>query len=140
MSVPYGTTEDGFEKQFGINHLGHFALTGLLLDRIKETPKSRVVTMSSGAHTMANIDFKNLQYDGGRKYIPSTAYGRSKLANLLFTYELQHLFENEKIDATTLAAHPGSANTNLNNHLSDSFIGNIMAPMMKAMFQSAALF
>jgi len=139
MSVPYGATEDGFEKQFGTNHLGHFALTGLLLDRIKETPGARVVTMSSGAHTMARIDFKNLQYDGGRRYLPSTAYGRSKLANLLFTYKLQRLFEKENIDATALAAHPGGANTNLNNHLSDSFMGKIMMPMMNAMFQSAAM-
>jgi len=139
MSVPYGTTEDGFERQFGTNHLGHFALTGLLLDRIKATPKARVVTMSSGAHTMASMDFNNLQYDGGRKYSSSTAYGRSKLANLLFTYKLQNIFEKENIDAKALAAHPGGAKTNLNNHLKDKLIWKIMAPMMNAMFQSAAM-
>jgi len=139
MSVPYGTTEDGFEKQFGTNHLGHFALTGLLIDHIKETSGARVVSMSSGAHSMASMDFNNLQYDGGKGYSPSTAYGRSKLANLLFTYELQRRFEQKNSNAIALAAHPGGANTNLNSHLGDSLMGKLMNPIMNAMFQSAAM-
>jgi len=139
MQVPYGTTEDGFERQFGTNHLGHFALTGLLIDLIKKTPNARVVTMSSGAHTMASMDFSNLQYDGGKGYSSMTAYGRSKLANLLFTYELQRRFEGENIDAIALAAHPGGANTNLNSHLNKSLMNKITKPIMDSMMQSAAM-
>lgn len=139
MSVPYGKTEDGFERQLGTNHLGHFALTGLLLERIKETPNARVVTMSSGAHTMASMDFNNLQYEGGNKYSASTAYGRSKLANLLFTYKLQRLFEKNNIKAMALSAHPGGANTNLNNHYSENLLGRLMMPLMNKMFQSAEM-
>src|SRR6202453_1940653 len=88
MWTPKSTTADGFELQFGTNHLGHFALTGLLLDRLLPVPGSRVVTVSSNGHRMGRIDFGNLQWERGG-YQRSTAYGRSKLANLLFTYELQ---------------------------------------------------
>ena len=87
MMPPHGRTEDGFELQFGTNHLGHFALTGLLLDRMLPVPHSRVVTVSSMGHRMGRIDFGNLQYEHGYNRI--TSYGRSKLANLLFTYELR---------------------------------------------------
>src|SRR5579875_1659011 len=83
MMPPLGRTEDGFELQFGTNHLGHFALTGLLLDRMRAVPGSRVVTVSSNGHRMGRIDFGNLQWERGYNRI--TAYGRSKLANLLFT-------------------------------------------------------
>jgi NAD(P)-dependent dehydrogenase (short-subunit alcohol dehydrogenase family) len=119
MMVPYGTTEDGFERQFGTNHLGHFALTGLLLDLILKTPGSRVVNVSSSGHRMGSVDFDNLIYDGGNGYSPMRAYGRSKLANLLFTYELQRRFEAAGVEAMALAAHPGSSSTNLGDHLSD---------------------
>lgn len=139
MQVPYGKTVDGFERQFGTNHLGHFALTGLLIDYIKKTPNSRVVTMSSGAHTMANIDFDNLQYEGGKGYNSMTAYGRSKLANLLFTYALQEKFESENISAISLAAHPGGANTNLNNHLDKGILNKITKSLMDNMMQSAEM-
>jgi NAD(P)-dependent dehydrogenase (short-subunit alcohol dehydrogenase family) len=139
MSVPYGLTKDGFERQLGTNHLGLFVLTGQLLDFIKGTPNSRVVTMSSGAHAMANINFDNLQYDHGSGYNASFAYGRSKLANLLFTYQLQRYFEKEKINAISLAAHPGGANTNLNNHLKKGLFAKITTPLMTRMFQSAAM-
>jgi NAD(P)-dependent dehydrogenase (short-subunit alcohol dehydrogenase family) len=87
MIPPYGTTADGFELQFGINHLGHFALTGLLLDRLLPVPGSRVVTVASLAHRPGRIDFADLQ--SRRRYRRQAAYGQSKLANLLFTYELQ---------------------------------------------------
>ncbi len=93
MMVPYGTTEDGFERQLGTNHLGHFALTGLLIDHLLKTPGSRVVNVSSGAHRMGAMDFDNLHYEGGVGYSSTGAYGRSKLANLLFTYELQRRYE-----------------------------------------------
>ncbi len=86
MEVPYERTEDGFELTFAINHLGHFALTGLLLPCLLATPGSRVVTMSSQGHAEGVMNFGDLQYDSG--YEPATAYFQSKLANLLFSYEL----------------------------------------------------
>lgn len=139
MMVPYGLTEDGFERQMGTNHLGHFLLTGLLIDLIKNTPKSRVVNVSSGAHHMGKINFKNLQFNNGRGYTPMKSYSQSKLANLLFTYELQNRFDKEGIDAIAVAAHPGGANTNLGQHLNESLMGKIMKPVMSRMMQSASM-
>jgi NAD(P)-dependent dehydrogenase (short-subunit alcohol dehydrogenase family) len=114
MRTPFGRTVDGFELQFGTNHLGHFALTGLLLDRIIRTPKARVVTVSSGGERFGKIDFENLNAERG--YDAGGAYGQSKLANLLFTYELQRHFESAGIDAIAAAAHPGWTVTNLQVH------------------------
>lgn len=139
MMVPYGTTNDGFERQFGTNHLGHFALTGLLIDVIKATPNARVVNISSNAHKMGKMDFDNLMFEGGDGYSPMRSYGRSKLANMLFTYELQRRFEAEGIDAIAVAAHPGGSNTNLGNHLMDGLMGKLMMPVMSRMMQSAAM-
>ncbi|WP_213457371.1 oxidoreductase [Rhizomonospora bruguierae] len=99
-------TADGFELQFGINHLGHFALTNLLLNRITE----RVVTVSSTAHRSAQIDFDDLQWER-RKYQPFGAYGQSKLANLLFTFELQRRLIAAGSPVIASSAHPGWAST-----------------------------
>ncbi|HDR52125.1 MAG TPA: SDR family NAD(P)-dependent oxidoreductase, partial [Mariniphaga anaerophila] len=107
MTTPYFTTKDGFEGQVGTNHLGHFALTGLLLPVLKKTPKSRVVNVSSMAHKQGKMDFNNLLFENGKGYSPMKSYGRSKLANLLFTYELQRFFESNNIDSISVAAHPG---------------------------------
>ena len=115
MAVPYSRTADGFESQMGTNHLGHFALTGRLLDTLVSTPGARVVTVSSNAHRMAQIDFDNLLYEKGG-YSAWGAYFRSKLANLLFTYELRRRFEHAGVDTLALAAHPGSVATNLGAH------------------------
>ena len=115
MMPPYGRTEDGFELQFGTNHLGHFALTGLLLDRMMAVPGSRVVTLSSNGHRMGRIDFGNLQWEHG--YRRPAAYGRSKLANLLFTYELQRRLAAAGAATAALAAHPGTSRTELTRHL-----------------------
>ncbi len=114
MMPPLGKTADGFEVQFGVNHLGHFALTGLLLDLITRTPKSRVVTVSSSGHRMGKIDFDNLNAE--QSYSKQGAYGQSKLANLLFTYELQRRFEAAGVDTIAAAAHPGWTATNLQAH------------------------
>jgi NAD(P)-dependent dehydrogenase (short-subunit alcohol dehydrogenase family) len=112
MYTPKGTTTDGFELQFGTNHLGHFALTGLLLDRLLATPGSRVVTLSSVGHRIrAAIHFDDLQWQ--RTYSRIGAYGQSKLANLLFTYELQRRLAAAQASTIALAAHPGTANTEL---------------------------
>jgi NAD(P)-dependent dehydrogenase (short-subunit alcohol dehydrogenase family) len=115
MMPPYGRTEDGFELQFGTNHLGHFALTGLLLDRMLAVPGSRVVTLSSNGHRMGRIDFGNLQWEHG--YRRPAAYGRSKLANLLFSYELQRRLAAAGAATAALAAHPGTSRTELTRHL-----------------------
>jgi NAD(P)-dependent dehydrogenase (short-subunit alcohol dehydrogenase family) len=112
MYTPQSTTADGFELQFGTNHLGHFALTGLVLDRLLTTPGSRIVTVSSVGHRIrARIHFDDLQLEQG--YGRVTAYGQSKLANLLFTYELQRRLAAADAPTLALAAHPGGANTEL---------------------------
>ena len=114
MRPPFGKTTDGFELQFGVNHLGHFALTGLLLRVITRTLKARVVTISSGGERFGKIDFGNLNAEKG--YDPGAAYGQSKLANLLFTYELQRCFESAGVNAIAVATHPGWTVTNLQVH------------------------
>ena len=111
MDIPYQKTADGFEMQFGTNHLGHFALTGLLLPVIEATPNARVVNVSSFLHILGKLNFDNLQSE--KKYSPYGAYGASKLANLLFTYELQRKFAQAGIKAISVASHPGYAATNL---------------------------
>ncbi|MFQ6329803.1 MULTISPECIES: SDR family NAD(P)-dependent oxidoreductase [unclassified Nocardia] len=111
MYTPRQITSDGFELQFGTNHLGHFALTGLLLDRMLPVPGSRVVTVSSVGHRIrARINFDDLQ--GERSYNRVAAYGQSKLANLMFTYELQRRLSGTG-ETIAVAAHPGAANTDL---------------------------
>jgi NAD(P)-dependent dehydrogenase (short-subunit alcohol dehydrogenase family) len=111
MALPYSRTADGFEMQFGTNHLGHFALTGLLLDVLLATDAARVVNVSSGAHRMGRIRFDDLQWEHGyRKWF---AYGQSKLANLLFTLELQRRLEAAGKRPIAVACHPGYAATNL---------------------------
>jgi NAD(P)-dependent dehydrogenase (short-subunit alcohol dehydrogenase family) len=114
MATPFRKTVDGFESQFGTNHLGHFALTGLLLDLILRAPRARVVTVSSGGHRFGVIDFDNLNAE--KSYNRTRAYAQSKLANLLFTYELQRRFEGAGVDAIAVAAHPGWTATNLQAH------------------------
>jgi len=110
MMTPKSTTKDGFELQFGTNHLGHFAFTGLLLDRVLAAPSSRVVTVSSTAHRFVRgIRFDDIQWE--RDYSRVRAYGQSKLANLMFTYELQRRLQGTNTIAA--AAHPGGANTEL---------------------------
>lgn len=111
MAIPQRSTVDGFEMQFGTNHLGHFALTGLLLPLLLRTPGARVVTVSSGVHIIGKINFDDLQSE--HSYNAWRAYGQSKLANLLFAYELQRRFEASKATASSLAVHPGYASTNL---------------------------
>ena len=115
MALPHRReTADGFEMQIGTNHLGHFALTGLLMPLIASTPGARVVSVSSGAHRMGRISFDDLQAE--KSYGRWPAYGQSKLANLLFTYELQRRFEAAGMGAIAVAAHPGYANTHLQRH------------------------
>jgi NAD(P)-dependent dehydrogenase (short-subunit alcohol dehydrogenase family) len=139
MMVPYGVTEDGFERQFGTNHLGHFALTGLLIDLIQKTPKARIVNVSSTGHRFGEMNFDDLMFEGGKDYVPMKAYGRSKLSNLLFTYELQRRFDALGSDVIVAAAHPGMANTNLADHLFEKFPFKLFKPLSGIMVQSAAM-
>jgi len=105
-------TRQGFEMQFGVNHLGHFALTGLFMDVLKKTQGSRVVTQSSLAHRMnGHINFKDINWE--RSYSKAKAYAQSKMANLLFTYELDRRFKEHEINAIALASHPGITDTEL---------------------------
>ena len=111
MAIPKRMTADGFEMQFGTNHLGHFALTGLLLDRIMESEGSRIVNISSGAHRAGRMRFEDLM--GERRYRKWRAYGQSKLSNLLFTRELQRRLAARGASTIAVAAHPGYAATHL---------------------------
>ena len=114
MFPPRSFTREGFELQFGINHLGHFALTGCLLPLLLTRPGARVVNVSSIAHRNGRIDFGNLR--GERRYVPFREYGQSKLANLLFTFELNRRLEAAGLGLIAVAAHPGVANTDLTRH------------------------
>ncbi|MGW8730907.1 oxidoreductase [Streptomyces sp. NPDC055808] len=111
MALPYGRTADGFETQFGVNHLGHFALTGLLLPRLRAAGAARVVSVSSGMHVLGNVDLRDLNSE--RHYRRWVAYGRSKSANLLFVHELARRLGAVGSDVVAAAAHPGYAATNL---------------------------
>ncbi|MCB0846571.1 MAG: SDR family oxidoreductase [Bacteroidetes bacterium] len=113
MAVPQGKTAQGFELQLGVNHLGHFALTGLLMDKLLSTPGSRVVNVSSKAANGGKMNFDDLMSE--EKYSPIGAYSQSKLANLLFTFELQRRLEEVGAGTIALAAHPGGSKTNLAN-------------------------
>jgi NAD(P)-dependent dehydrogenase (short-subunit alcohol dehydrogenase family) len=131
MYTPKSTTKDGFELQFGTNHLGHFAFTGLLLDRLLPVAGSRVVTVSSMGHRIrAAIHFDDLQWE--RRYSRVGAYGQSKLANLLFTYELQRRLAPH---GTTIAvaAHPGGSNTELMRNLPRlvAAVSSLVEPLMQ---------
>jgi NAD(P)-dependent dehydrogenase (short-subunit alcohol dehydrogenase family) len=112
MAIPRQETADGFEMQLGVNHFGHFALTGHLLSELGESDgESRVVTQSSGVHERGEMDFEDLNWE--RSYDKWAAYGRSKLANLLFAYELQRRLAESGEDVVSVACHPGYAATDL---------------------------
>ena len=135
MYPPKSNTKDGFELQFGTNHLGHFAFTGLLLDRLLPVAGSRVVTVSSIGHRIrADIHFDDLQWE--HDYNRVSAYGQAKLANLLFTYELQRRLASH---GTTIAAaaHPGGSNTELMRHLPGW--AQSIYPVLEPIFQDAAM-
>ncbi|MBS9532771.1 SDR family NAD(P)-dependent oxidoreductase [Mycobacterium sp. M1] len=137
MYTPKQTTVDGFELQFGTNHLGPFALTGLLLPRMMRVKGSRVVTVASAAHRiMAQIHFEDLQWENGYNRI--AAYGQSKLANLMFTYELQRRLAAKHKSTIAVAAHPGVANTELTRYL-PAFLRPADRLLMPLVVQSAAM-
>jgi NAD(P)-dependent dehydrogenase (short-subunit alcohol dehydrogenase family) len=132
MAVPRGQTADGFELQLGTNHLGHFALAGLLLPRIRD----RVVTISSQAHRTGRINFGDLQSE--RRYQRWMAYGQSKLANLLFMMELARRLDAAGSALRSVAAHPGYSATNLQSH-TQSIQDQLMGIANRLIAQSAAM-
>ena len=130
MAIPRSETVDGFETQFGVNHLGHFALTGLLLERLVQTPGSRVVSVSSTANYIGSINFDDLM--GEKEYSRYGAYGQSKLANVLFANELQKRLAEAGADTISLSAHPGYANTNLQGNSTEhsgAFLERLLYPI-----------
>lgn len=112
MGLPKSKTQDGFETIFGVNTLGHFALSGLLFGVLNSTPGARVVTLSSRTHRNASLPLEDLNWEG-RRYSKAGAYGQSKLANLMFTLELDRRLRERKADFISVAAHPGYAATNV---------------------------
>jgi NAD(P)-dependent dehydrogenase (short-subunit alcohol dehydrogenase family) len=136
MVAPYGKTEDGFEQHFGVNHLGHFALTGQLIELVLATPGSRVVTVTSAASRYQSLDFDNLMFAGGHGYSPFRAYARSKLANLQFTRELNRRLAGS--DSIAVAAHPGGAATGLGRRMGERPLYRAILPVLAWMSQSAA--
>ena len=130
MMVPEGRTADGFERQLGTNHLGHFALTNLLLPHVRD----RVVTVASQAHRRGTVDLEDLNWET-RPYSRAGAYGQSKLANLLFTLELQRRLTDGRL---ALSAHPGWAATNLQSHSGNPVAGALMKVGNLLLAQSAS--
>jgi NAD(P)-dependent dehydrogenase (short-subunit alcohol dehydrogenase family) len=141
MAIPRSETADGFEVQFGVNHLGHFALTGLLLPLLRETPDSRVVTVSSMLAWTGKINFDDLQ--SRESYTRYGAYGQSKLGNQLFAFELARRFKKTAGTSKSLAAHPGYSATNLQEasvHSSESLVEGVGYGFLnKVMAQSALM-
>jgi NAD(P)-dependent dehydrogenase (short-subunit alcohol dehydrogenase family) len=140
MAIPRALTVDGFEMQFGVNHLGHFALTGWLFERLLAAGDARIVTVSSSAHRIGRIAFDDI--DGARSYQEWLAYGQSKLANLLFAFELQRRLAARGLSAISVACHPGYADTNLQQvapTVRGSRVGAAFFKVSNALFaQSAA--
>jgi NAD(P)-dependent dehydrogenase (short-subunit alcohol dehydrogenase family) len=118
-------TPDGYEKQFATNHLGHFALTGLLIETVASTPGARVINISSTAARMGRVNFDDL--NAKQAYSPTAAYGQSKVANLLFTYELGRRLAAAGVDTLVVAAHPGWTTTNLQQHSALRFLNPLFA-------------
>ncbi len=137
MTPPYGLTKDGFELQFGINHLGHFALTAHLLPLLRAGSDSRIVSVSSIAARKARIRFNNL--DGSKGYHPLRFYRQSKLANLLFALELQKRLQRSGASTISLACHPGLSATNILSRNSGRDTGKVMMALMRLATQSAEM-
>jgi len=130
MIPPLMHTEDGFESQFGVNYLGHFLLTGLLLPILEKTSGARIVSLSSIAHKRATIDFENLNSE--KSYSKMKAYGQSKLACLMFAYELDRRLKKSGSQVKSIAAHPGVSDTELGRYV-PQFWYKLLVPLFKFM-------
>lgn len=137
MATPHRSTADGFELQFGVNHLGHFALTGLLLPALRAAPAPRVVAVSSLAHRGGRIDWNDLAAE--KSYRPWARYNQSKLANLLFIREFHRRLEARGENLIAAAAHPGFANTNLTSGMNHPATLDVLGAFFRLLGQSGAL-
>jgi NAD(P)-dependent dehydrogenase (short-subunit alcohol dehydrogenase family) len=142
MNPPYTKTKDGFELQFGTNHLGHFALTGLLIELIKKTPNSRIVNVSSTSHKIGKLNFDDLNWET-RRYNTFRSYGDSKLANLYFTKELQKRLDSQSTGVIVASAHPGGTATELARHslffrILSSFVQNSKMGALPTLYAAVA--
>ncbi|XP_053314530.1 retinol dehydrogenase 13 [Spea bombifrons] len=136
MRCPKWKTEDNFEMQFGVNHLGHFLLTNLLLEKLKKSGNSRIINVSSLAHVAGDIDFDDLNWEK-KKYNTKAAYCQSKLANVLFTNELARRLQGTRVTANSL--HPGVADTELGRHTGmhkSTFSSTVLAPLFWILIKS----
>jgi len=134
MIPPKQETSDGFELQFGVNHLGHFALTGQLLSKLKDQSGARIVNVSSLAHRNGKIDYKDIHAE--KNYDRMARYSMSKFANILFTYELQRRLEKANASAMSVACHPGGSATELGRYL-PPFLSLLLTPLNLIMNTSA---
>ena len=134
MIPPYELTRDGFESQFGVNHLGPFALTGLLLEKLRGTPDARIVSTASIAHKRGKIHFDDISAERG--YNPIVRYAQSKIANLYFAYELQRRLEAAGDSTISVAAHPGIADTELSRYIPRALM--LIAPLFRPLFNTPA--
>lgn len=134
MVPPFELTQDGFESQLGVNHLGPFALTGLLLDKLRATPGARIVSTSSIAHKRGKILFDDINAD--KQYNTMARYAMSKLANLYFAYELQRRLSAAGDDVISVAAHPGIADTELSRYFPRALM--LAAPLFRPLLNTAA--
>jgi len=137
MTTPYMKTEDGFEFQNGVNHLGHFALTAQLFDLLKETKDSRLVIVSSIAHKNAVIDLDDYMFEQEENYTPMKSYRQSKLSNLLFMKELNRRMKDKTYTVKVLAAHPGVSRTELTRYVLSGFLAILLYPLVYLFTQSA---
>ncbi|XP_029935168.1 retinol dehydrogenase 12-like isoform X2 [Myripristis murdjan] len=135
MVCPYGKTADGFEMQIGVNHMGHFLLTYLLIDLIKRSTPARIINVSSMAHAWGSINLEDINSE--KRYDKRAAYGQSKLANVLFTRSLAKRLEGTGV--TVYSLHPGVVQTDLWRHLSgpEQFVMKIVSPFTKSSIQGA---
>lgn len=133
MIPPFAKTEDGFESQMGVNYFSHFLLINLLFPIIKNTPESRIITTSSIAHENAKIDFANLNSE--KSYSKMGAYGQSKLACLMFAYELHRRLQNANSNVIALSVHPGVSKTNLFNNM-PKFLQFVLSPFWRMLTHS----
>jgi len=137
MMCPYSKTKNGFETQMGTNHLGPFALTGLLMPLLMSTKNARIVSTSSVAHNQGDIDFTDINWEK-RKYNTNKAYSDSKLANLYFSYELKRRLENVENPPLVVTAHPGGTKTDLARHsgIFNVFMNLLFLPVVKGVLST----
>lgn len=136
---PYSLTDDGFESHFGINYLGHFALTGYLFDLIKKTEGARIVNVTSRIYRKGKIDFDNLLFEGGRDFSRIKAYSRSKLALLMLTYEMDRRIKKAELNAKAVVVHPGYSYTDFGRKTAAGIVKYALYPAVRLITQTSSM-